>query len=114
MMEDDETPPSRPAPAPTPSLVPPADPAPSDEARQAPPAPPPRASRAPAVSRSMPPLPAVEPVLVAADQARREERWDEALEHYKKALFLVGATDKGAQASLYADVAEVKLAQGKP
>ncbi|MDB4940963.1 MAG: domain protein putative component of TonB system [Labilithrix sp.] len=101
MIEDDEPP----VPAPAPSLVPPADPAPAER---------PRPSRAPAVSRSMPPLPAIEPVLAEAEKARKEERWDAALDHYKRALFVLGAGHEGAKASLYADVAEVKLAQGKP
>ena len=96
-----------PEPTPTtasPSLVPPAD----TNAPQR------KASRAPAVSRSMPPLPAIEPVIASASEARNREQWDVALEHYKKALFLVDAADKASQASLYANVAEVKLAQGKP
>ena len=65
-------------------------------------------------SRSLPPMPSIAPALEDARQARLATRWDDALEAYKKALFLVSPTDTAAQASLYANVAEVKLAQGKP
>ncbi len=103
-------------PAPPPSLVPPRDGASS---------PPPRAndsSRPPASvirippsrsSRSLPPLPAIEPILDEANAFRLEQKWDAALDAYKKALFLVDPSDTSAQASLYANVAEVKLSQGK-
>lgn len=63
--------------------------------------------------RSLPPLPAIEPILEAAADARALRDWDAALEAYKKALFLVDVTDTASQASLYAYVAEVKLAQDK-
>jgi tetratricopeptide (TPR) repeat protein len=65
------------------------------------------------MSRSLPPLPAIEPILDQAADAREKGDWEAALESYKKALFLVDRTDAAAQASLYAYVAEVKLAQGK-
>ncbi|CAN5924471.1 hypothetical protein BH11MYX4_BH11MYX4_25660 [soil metagenome] len=68
---------------------------------------------APPTTRSLPPLPAIEPMLDLAADAREKGDWDAALEHYKKALFLVDPTDTTSQASLYAYVAEVKLAQGK-
>lgn len=76
------------------------------------------ASRIPAAppSRSLPPLPAVEPILEQAADARARADWDSALEHYKKALFVLdntGDTDRAARASIYASVAEVKAAQGK-
>jgi len=98
-------------PAPPPSLVPPADAPLGDK--------PPRAHRVssrvpPApLSRSLPPLPAIEPVLEQARELREKKDWDAALEAYKKALFLVDGADTASQASLYAYVAEVKLAQGK-
>jgi len=97
-----------------PSLVPPADPAstadvavliPSRKASRVPP---------PPLSRSLPPLPAIEPIIDQAADHRAKGEWDAALDAYKKALFLVDASDKASQASLYAHVAEVKLAQGKP
>ena len=97
-------------PAPPPSLVPPADKLPQLPIRTKP------ASRIPArdrESRSLPPMPAIEPVLEQAAEAREKNDWDAALEHYKKALFLVDRSDTTSQASLYAYVAEVKLAQGK-
>jgi golgin subfamily B member 1 len=76
------------------------------------------ASRIPAAasSRSLPPLPAVEPILEQAADARARADWDTALEHYKKALFVLdntGSTDKASRTSIYASVAEVKAAQGK-
>jgi golgin subfamily B member 1 len=91
-----------------PSLVPPADKLPTPVVRT-------KAARTPAPSstRSLPPMPAIEPVLEQAADAREKGDWDAALEHYKKALFLVDHSDTASQASLYAYVAEVKLAQGK-
>lgn len=97
----------------SPSLVPPAD---------VPSAPPSRASTrsrvpAPPTSRSLPPLPAVDPILDQAAEARAKGDWDGALEAYKKALFVLDQTDKDdkqGHASLYASIAEVKVAQGKP
>jgi tetratricopeptide (TPR) repeat protein len=59
------------------------------------------------------PLPAIEPILAQADRARDREAWDEALDGYKKALMIAGEGDPPLMASLYASVAEVKLAQGK-
>lgn len=67
----------------------------------------------PPLSRSLPPLPAIEPILEGARELREKGDWDAALEAYKKALFLVDEGDTSSQASLYAYVAEVKLAQGK-
>jgi tetratricopeptide (TPR) repeat protein len=58
-------------------------------------------------------MPAIEPILEKAADARSLRDWDGALEAYKKALFLVDAADSSSQASLYAYVAEVKLAQDK-
>ncbi len=121
-------------PEPPPSLVPPKDvmipPAPPSlvpppdvlemplEMPVIPPARPSR-SRIPAAptSRSLPPLPAVEPILDLAAEARAKGDWDAALEAYKKALFVLDTTessDKASFASIYASVAEVKAAQGKP
>jgi tetratricopeptide (TPR) repeat protein len=67
----------------------------------------------PSTSRSLPPMPAIEPILEKAADARSLRDWDGALEAYKKALFLVDPADTASQASLYAYVAEVKLAQDK-
>ena len=72
-----------------------------------------RTAPPPATSRSLPPMPAIEPILDLAADARSLRDWDAALEHYKKALFLVDPTDTSSQASLYAYVGEVKLAQDK-
>ena len=98
-------------PGPPPSLVPPPDAiiafAPPPRSR------PSRMPPPPSTMRSMPPMPAIEPVLEQAAEARAKGDWDAALDHYKKALFLVDHTDTSSQASLYAYVAEVKLAQGK-
>ena len=100
-MSDSESPPP-------PSLLPPPDKVTSPVVRTKP-------VRAPAApsTRSLPPLPAIEPMLDLAAEAREKGDWDAALEHYKKALFLVDPADAVSQASLYAYVAEVKLAQGK-
>jgi tetratricopeptide (TPR) repeat protein len=73
----------------------------------------PSASVAPPSLRSLPPMPAIEPILEQAADLRSLRDWDGALEAYKKALFLVDAADTTSQASLYAYVAEVKLAQDK-
>jgi len=101
-MSDSESPP------PPPSLLPPPDKVTAPVVRTKP-------VRAPGVpeTRSLPPLPAIEPMLDLAAAAREKGDWDAALEHYKKALFLVDPADATSQASLYAYVAEVKLAQGK-
>ena len=95
-------------PTPPPSLVPPPDTITSPAVRAKPSRVPP-----PMSSRSLPPMPAIEPVLDLAAEARDKGDWDAALEHYKKALFLVDGNDTTSQASLYAYVGEVKLAQGK-
>ena len=49
------------------------------------------ASRPPPSLRSLPPLPALEPILDAAAEARERGGGDGALEAYKKALFLVSS-----------------------
>ncbi|MDB5217090.1 MAG: domain protein putative component of TonB system [Myxococcaceae bacterium] len=92
-----------------PSLIPPADRGQEPVVRA-------KLSRVPAppsTSRSLPPMPAIEPILEKAADARSLRDWDGALEAYKKALFLVDVTDTASQASLYAYVGEVKLAQDK-
>ena len=103
-------------PSPPPSLVPPPDtltqlPSPVVRAKSS--AKMPSASVAPPSLRSLPPLPAIEPILEQAADLRSLRDWDGALEAYKRALFLVDAADTTSQASLYAYVAEVKLAQDK-
>ena len=72
-----------------------------------------KGATAPRSSHSLPPLPAIEPILEQAADLRSLRDWDGALEAYKKALFLVDVMDTTSQASLYAYVAEVKLAQDK-
>ena len=96
-------------PAAPPSLMPPADRGHEPVLR----AKPSRVPPPPSTSRSLPPMPAIEPILEKAADARSLRDWDGALEAYKKALFLVDAADTASQASLYAYVAEVKLAQDK-
>lgn len=64
-------------------------------------------------SLSLPPLPAVEPILDQAADARERGDWESALEAYKKALFVVDPNDAAANASIYAYLGEVKRAQGK-
>ena len=59
------------------------------------------------------PLPAIEPMLDRADDARTRRDFDAALEEYKKALMVVDPSDSHTCASLYANIAEVKRAQGK-
>jgi len=96
------------SPGPGPSLLPPEPtiPPPPRSLRTVPPA-----SR---TSRSLPPMPAVEPMIDAAQDAMERKDWDAALEAYKKALFLLAPEEKTARASIYASIGEVKLAQGKP
>jgi golgin subfamily B member 1 len=65
-------------------------------------------------SLSLPPLPEVHPILELAAHAREKKDWDAALEHYKKALFVIPQDQLTTQASIYASIAEVKFAQGKP
>lgn len=59
------------------------------------------------------PMPAVEPILDQAAQLRVKGDLDGSLETYKKALILAGSSNHEAQASIYASIAEVKLAQDK-
>jgi len=79
--------------------------------------PPPRSSVPPSAraprSRSVLPLPAIEPILAEAERAHTKGQFDEALEGYRKAMMILGGGEPKAMASLYASVAEVKLAQGK-
>jgi tetratricopeptide (TPR) repeat protein len=80
--------------------------------------PPPSSMRPPPSEphRSLKPilLPALDPILIAAAEAREKGQWDRAIDEYKKALLVVGADDAPAKASIYAYLAEVKRAQGKP
>jgi tetratricopeptide (TPR) repeat protein len=73
-------------------------------------------SSIPPAPRSLPAgaFPAIEPILDAAAEARGKMDFNRALDEYKKALMLTGASDLTARASLYANIAEVKRAQGKP
>lgn len=78
------------------------------------PPPPPSLRIPPApVTRSLPPMPDVEPILSQAAAACEKKDWDAALEAYKKALFVIPKDEPKTQASIYASVGEVKLAQGK-
>jgi tetratricopeptide (TPR) repeat protein len=63
--------------------------------------------------KSIHPMPAIEPILADAERAHAKERWDEALEGYKKALMILGDGQPSAMASLYANIGDVKLAQGR-
>ncbi|MBN9164856.1 MAG: hypothetical protein BGO98_07990 [Myxococcales bacterium 68-20] len=121
-------------PEPPPSLIPPADsirppqqtipqlPPPSltltegDSGEPSGDPPPPPSLRIPPapVTRSLPPMPDVEPILEQAAAACEKKDWDAALEAYKKALFVIPKDEPKTQASIYASVGEVKLAQGKP
>jgi golgin subfamily B member 1 len=101
-------------PDPPPSLIPPAEttPAAAMPQPQIEPAPAARVPPPP-TSRSLPPPPAIEPILQQAAEARAKADWDAAFDAYKKALIVVDPKDTAAHASLYASVAEVKLAQDK-
>jgi tetratricopeptide (TPR) repeat protein len=72
-----------------------------------------RSIPAPPPSRAMLPMPAIEPMLDKADEARQKRDFELALEEYKKALMVVDPSDSHTCASLYANIAEVKRAQGK-
>jgi len=105
---------SEPPPAPAPetkkSEPPPAS-APVTKKSEPPPASAPASSQGPS---SLGARPHLTPLLLGADEAREREDWEEALDAYKKALMLVAPGDAAARATIYADIAEVKLAQGKP
>ncbi len=57
--------------------------------------------------------PQLTPILAGANAARDKKDWDGALDAYKKALMLVTSDDVAARATIYADIGEVKLSQGK-
>jgi golgin subfamily B member 1 len=74
----------------------------------------PRSStRTPGRTRAVVPMPAIEPILAEAEQAHKKGEWELALEGYRKALMLLAGKEPAAMASVYASMAEVKLAQGK-
>ena len=54
------------------------------------------------------------PLLLGAEEACEREDWDEALDAYKTALMLVGPGDNASLATIYANIGEMKRAQGKP
>jgi tetratricopeptide (TPR) repeat protein len=91
---------------------------PAETDPEAPPATPP--SPAPAVAaipeprRTEPSLPAIEPLLDLADDARERGALPEALAGYKAALMVAGPNDASARASIYARIGELKRAQGRP
>jgi tetratricopeptide (TPR) repeat protein len=70
-------------------------------------------TRTPWRARAVVPMPAIEPILADAERAHKKGEWDHALDGYRKALMLLGDKQPLAMASVYANVAEVKLAQGK-
>lgn len=114
---------------PPPSLIPPKDslPPPADDSVESeehglsvPPPPlsviadadrPPVSLRAPS---KLPPMPEVGPILEEAAKFRSQKEWDSELDAYKRALFVLPAEATTVQASIYACIAEVKRAQGKP
>jgi tetratricopeptide (TPR) repeat protein len=69
--------------------------------------------RTPWRARAVMPMPAIEPILAEAERAHKGAQWDAALDAYRKALMLLGDRDPSAMASVYASIADVKLAQGK-
>jgi tetratricopeptide (TPR) repeat protein len=58
-------------------------------------------------------MPAIEPMLDRADDARGKRDFETALDEYRRALMVVDPSDSHTCASLYANIAEVKRAQGK-
>lgn len=62
----------------------------------------------------LPPMPEVGPILEEAAKFRSNKEWDNELDAYKRALFVLPADATQVQASIYACIAEVKRAQGKP
>lgn len=58
-------------------------------------------------------MPALEPMLQAAAEARARGDWDASLVEYKRALLVIAPEEVTARASLYADIAEIKRAQGR-
>ena len=58
--------------------------------------------------------PPLDILLARALEAKTRGAWDEALDGYKMALMVHGAREGTARANVYAAIAEVKLAQGKP
>lgn len=115
---------------PPPSLVPPKDslPPPADDSAEGEEhglsvPPPPLSAIAtdadrPAVSMRapsmLPPMPEVGPILEEAAKFRLAKDWENELDAYKRALFVLPADATQVQASIYACVAEVKRVQGKP
>jgi tetratricopeptide (TPR) repeat protein len=115
---------------PPPSLVPPKDslPPPADDSVESEEhglsvPPPPLSMLAtdadrPAVSlrapSKLPPMPEVGPILEEAAKFRSLKEWDNELYAYKRAIFELPAEATIVKDSIYACVAEVKRAQGKP
>jgi tetratricopeptide (TPR) repeat protein len=101
----------------TPSTRPPSLPAPASSTRPAfvPSSPPPSSRGGLRTPRPpQPSLPPLEPLLDLADGARSRGALEEALAGYKAALMVAPAEDAQVRASIYARVADVKRAQGKP
>ena len=70
-------------------------------------------TRTPWRARAVVPMPAIGPILADAESAHKKRDWDRALDGYKKALMILGEKEPQAMASVYASIADVKLAQGK-
>jgi len=68
---------------------------------------------APPKSRALAALPAVEPLLQAAERAQASGDLEGALEAHKKALLLIPPDDRAARASALAGVGTIKRAQGR-
>jgi tetratricopeptide (TPR) repeat protein len=66
------------------------------------------------VPASSAPRPHLTPLLLGAEEACEREDWEEALDAFKKALMLVSPDDGASLATIYANIGEVKRAQGKP
>jgi len=75
---------------------------------------PPEEEEAEASTPSIPPMPAAAPLLADAADLRRSGDWEGAIEAYETILEGHDAAEAAAQASVFASIAEVKHAQGKP
>jgi tetratricopeptide (TPR) repeat protein len=63
---------------------------------------------------TQPSLPAIDPLIDLADDARERGALPEALAGYKAALMVAAPDDKATRATIYARIGELKRAQGKP
>ena len=79
----------------------------------APPSIPSGVAAVPETRPTQPSLPAIEPLIDLADEARDRGALPEALAGYKAALMVAHPDDKGTRAAIYARIGELKSAQGK-